>query len=95
MPEELALIDDKDFHILFDLKFTENRLFCFEKQSYESDGEAEKAQENGAMKTNATRCILATLHQKCANQRFLARNFIIMMTRTAWWNFAMNFCKIC
>lgn len=49
LPEELTLIDDKDFHILFDLKFTENRLFYFEKQSYESEGEAEKAQEKGAM----------------------------------------------
>lgn len=49
LPEELALIDDKDFHILFDLKFAENRLFCFEKQSYESEGEVKKAQEKGVM----------------------------------------------
>lgn len=35
LPQELALLDDKDFSILFDLKFAENRLFCFEKQGYE------------------------------------------------------------
>ena len=34
LPQELALLDDKDFSILFDLKFAENRLFCFEKQGY-------------------------------------------------------------
>lgn len=35
LPQELTLLDDKDFSILFDLKFAENRLFCFEKQGYE------------------------------------------------------------
>ena len=35
LPQELALLDDEDFSILFDLKFAENRLFCFEKQGYE------------------------------------------------------------
>ncbi|OBV29542.1 hypothetical protein BKN38_08015 [Helicobacter sp. CLO-3] len=35
LPQELALLDDEDFGILFDLKFVENRLFCFEKQGYE------------------------------------------------------------
>lgn len=35
LPQELVLLDDKDFSILFDLKFAENRLFCFEKQGYE------------------------------------------------------------
>ena len=34
LPQELALLDDKDFSILFDLKFAENRLFCFEKQGF-------------------------------------------------------------
>lgn len=49
LPQELALLDDKDFGILFDLKFAENRLFCFEKSGYESEGEAQKAQDKGAM----------------------------------------------
>lgn len=49
LPQELALLNDKDFSILFDLKFAENRLFCFEKSGYESEGEAQKAQEKGAM----------------------------------------------
>ncbi|WP_169973130.1 MULTISPECIES: VWA domain-containing protein [unclassified Campylobacter] len=34
LPSELALIDDPDFGILFDIKFVENRLFCFEKQGF-------------------------------------------------------------
>lgn len=49
LPQELALLDDKDFGILFDLKFAENRLFCFEKSGYESEGESHKAQDKGAM----------------------------------------------
>lgn len=31
LSSELALMDDENFGILFDLKFCENRLFCFEK----------------------------------------------------------------
>lgn len=34
LPNELALIGDPDFGILFDLKFAENRLFCFKKQGF-------------------------------------------------------------
>lgn len=49
LPQELALLNDKDFSILFDLKFAENRLFCFKKSGYESEGERHKAQEKGAM----------------------------------------------
>lgn len=49
LPQELALLDDKDFGILFDLKFAENRLFCFEKSGYESEGERHRAQDKGAM----------------------------------------------
>ncbi len=49
LPQELALLDDEDFSILFDLKFAENRLFCFEKSGYESEGKSQKAQDKGAM----------------------------------------------
>ncbi len=49
LPQELALLDDEDFSILFDLKFAENRLFCFEKSGYENEGESQKAQDKGAM----------------------------------------------
>lgn len=51
LPQELALIDDKDFSILFDVKFAENRLFCFEKQGYEDTihtEEIEKEREKEA-----------------------------------------------
>lgn len=34
LPQELALLDDEDFSILFDAKYIENTLFCFEKQGY-------------------------------------------------------------
>lgn len=34
LPQEFALLNDPDLEIFFDLKFVENRLFCFEKQGY-------------------------------------------------------------
>ncbi|TKX30267.1 hypothetical protein CQA38_01100 [Campylobacter sp. MIT 12-5580] len=45
LPSELALIDDVDFGILFDLKFSENRLFCFEKQGFESQSKQKMIDE--------------------------------------------------
>ena len=37
IPEELTLLSDDECSILFDLKFTENRLMCFETQSLQQD----------------------------------------------------------
>lgn len=34
LPQEFALLNDPDLEIFFDLKFVENRLFCFEKHGY-------------------------------------------------------------
>lgn len=34
LPQELALLGDSDLELLFDLKYIQNRLFCFEKQGY-------------------------------------------------------------
>ena len=34
VPEELSLLCDKDFEKLFKLKYIENRLMCFDKDSY-------------------------------------------------------------
>jgi uncharacterized protein with von Willebrand factor type A (vWA) domain len=34
MPQELALLSYPDSELLFDLKYVENRLMCFSKQSY-------------------------------------------------------------
>ncbi|MWV62303.1 VWA domain-containing protein [Helicobacter saguini] len=34
LPFEYALLKDSEFSILFDMKFAENRLFCFQKQGY-------------------------------------------------------------
>ncbi|NDJ26655.1 hypothetical protein DMB95_02555 [Campylobacter sp. MIT 12-8780] len=45
LPSELALIDDTDFGILFDLKFSENRLFCFEKQGFQSQSKQKMIDE--------------------------------------------------
>ncbi|STQ85805.1 hypothetical protein LS73_009005 [Helicobacter muridarum] len=42
LPQELALLDDEDFSILFDMKFSENRLFCFEKQGHNTALQIEK-----------------------------------------------------
>lgn len=36
LPQELMLINDKDFNILFDMKYAENRLLSFEKEGFES-----------------------------------------------------------
>lgn len=35
VPQELALLNDPDLNILFDMKFLDNKLFCFEKQGFE------------------------------------------------------------
>lgn len=38
LPQELALLADPEAEILFDLKFVENRLMCFEKIGYMGEG---------------------------------------------------------
>lgn len=48
IPQEMSLLDDEDLELLFDLKFVENRLFCFEKQgfvSYQEEGQKEIEKE--------------------------------------------------
>lgn len=47
LPQELALLDDADLEILFNLKYIQNRLFCFEKQS--TDGMQSHEKNEGAM----------------------------------------------
>lgn len=39
VPQEMSLLDDEDLELLFDLKYIENRLFCFEKQGLISNQE--------------------------------------------------------
>lgn len=51
LPSELALMDDDDFGILFDLKWAENRLFCFEKQGYEDKINIEEITETREKET--------------------------------------------
>ena len=36
LPQELAMLEDETLELLFDLKYIQNRLFCFEKQGYRS-----------------------------------------------------------
>ena len=36
LPQELAMLEDESLELLFDLKYIQNRLFCFEKQGYHS-----------------------------------------------------------
>ena len=39
IPQEMSLLDDKDLELLFDLKYIEKRLFCFQKQGFISQQE--------------------------------------------------------
>ncbi|WP_233710934.1 VWA domain-containing protein [Helicobacter salomonis] len=66
IPQELALLDDPDLEVLFYLKFTEKRLFCFEKQGYidhhlegieEVEVEVEKEQEKEGEKGPIIICV--------------------------------------
>ncbi|WP_235895376.1 vWA domain-containing protein, partial [Helicobacter mehlei] len=66
IPQELALLDDPDLEVLFYLKFTEKRLFCFEKQGYidhhlegieEVEVEIEKEQEKEGEKGPIIICV--------------------------------------
>lgn len=34
LPQELTMLEDETLELLFDLKYIQNRLFCFEKQGY-------------------------------------------------------------
>lgn len=45
LPQELALLSNSETAILFDLKFIENRLMCFEKQGYISEQKEEIKEE--------------------------------------------------
>ncbi len=66
IPQELALLDDPDLEVLFYLKFTEKRLFCFEKQGYidhhlegveEVEVEVEREQEKEGEKGPIIICV--------------------------------------
>lgn len=46
VPQELSYLTDPDISILFDLKFIENRLMCFEKQGFQSTWEEELVEED-------------------------------------------------
>ena len=50
LPQELAMLGDSDLELLFDLKYIQKRLFCFEKHGYqaimqEAQEEIEKEKE--------------------------------------------------
>jgi uncharacterized protein with von Willebrand factor type A (vWA) domain len=45
IPQELSYLTDPDISILFDLKFVENRLMCFEKQGVQTTWEEELKEE--------------------------------------------------
>ncbi|STO97786.1 VWA domain-containing protein [Helicobacter canis] len=42
LPQELAMLNDPDLELLFDLKYIQNRLFCFEKQSFDTPKEQQE-----------------------------------------------------
>lgn len=48
LPQELAMLNDPDLELLFDLKYIQNRLFCFEKQSFDTPKEQQE-KTKGAM----------------------------------------------
>ena len=45
VPQELSYLTDPDISILFDLKYVENRLMCFEKQGFQMAIEEETKEE--------------------------------------------------
>lgn len=56
LPQELALLGDEDTSLLFDMKYIESRLMCFEKQgyiahhneeTYEEERDVEKKEKKG------------------------------------------------
>lgn len=49
LPQELALLGDSDLELLFDLKYIQNRLFCFEKQALSTIDTPKRASNQGAM----------------------------------------------
>lgn len=49
LPQELALLGDSDLELLFDLKYIQNRLFCFEKQALSTINTPKRASNQGAM----------------------------------------------
>lgn len=50
LPQELALLSNSETAMLFDLKFIENRLMCFEKQGYISEQKEEIKEEERDVK---------------------------------------------
>ena len=48
LPQELAMLNDPDLELLFDLKYIQNRLFCFEKQGFDTPKEQQE-KTKGAM----------------------------------------------
>lgn len=49
LPQELAMLNDPDLELLFDLKYIQNRLFCFEKQGFDTPKEQQQEKTKGAM----------------------------------------------
>ncbi|MGB1091470.1 MAG: VWA domain-containing protein [Oceanobacter sp.] len=50
LPSELALMSDPDTEILFDLKYVENRLMCFDVQSLDNEPEEDEDGDDSAQR---------------------------------------------
>lgn len=90
LPQELALLDDEDFSILFDAKYIENTLFCFEKQGYlsylkeqEIEEEREIEEEESSECKGAMIICVDTSGSMQGNPEFVAKAMTLFLASKA------------
>lgn len=80
LPSELALMDDENFGILFDIKFSENKLFCFEKIDIQNP--SENLQKERRKQGLVVLCI-DTSSSMIGKREMVAKSVALYMTNTA------------
>lgn len=90
LPQELALLEDEELSILFDAKYVENTLFCFEKQGYlsylrekEVEEEREIEEEESSECKGAMIICVDTSGSMQGNPEFVAKAMTLFLSSRA------------
>ena len=80
LPQELAMLKDENLELLFNLKYIQNRLFCFEKQGYET---IQKEHYKMAKNEGAMIICVDTSSSMSGNREYLAKAITLFLATKA------------
>ena len=80
LPQELSMLKDENLELLFNLKYIQNRLFCFEKQGYET---IQKEHYKMAKNEGAMIICVDTSSSMSGNREYLAKAITLFLATKA------------